>query len=192
MRKIMIAFKSTEERQREAEKSALFVLMISNIKCLRPKERCTRTMVHDIGMNKKASESDAIKYQIYWLDHVIKIVLKEALAHPLTSPLVHAVGQTAEGFHRSVKWCTTLCNKSQELGINYMRIPKPCQTRWNSLYSTVDAICQMVSTFMKLLEERAFDVEFAENFQQQQCEVHGTNADSVTENKKGNTGTACR
>ena len=50
----------------------------------------------------------------------------------------------------------------------------------------------MVSTFMKLLEERAFDVEFAENFQQQQCEVHGTNADSVTENKKGNTGTASR
>jgi hypothetical protein len=158
MRKITITFKSTEDRQSEPEKSALFVLMISKIKCLRPKDKYTRTMVHDIGMNKKASESDAINYQIYCLDQVINNVLKEALAHPLTSPLVHAVDQTAESFHMSVKWCTTLYNKSQKLGINYLRILKPCQTRWNSVCSTVDAICQMASMFMKRLEEGAFDV----------------------------------
>ncbi len=54
MRKFTITFKSTEDRQSEAAKSALIALMISNINCLRPKDRCARTMVHDIGMNKKA------------------------------------------------------------------------------------------------------------------------------------------
>ena len=102
----------------------------------RPKDICAKTMVHDIGMDKEARESDAIDHQIYCLDHVINNVLKEALPHEKTMPFVVRVRETDEGFHRSVKWCTTLLNKSTD----YVEIPKPCTTSWNSVCCTIDAI----------------------------------------------------
>jgi hypothetical protein len=66
---------------------------------------------HDIGMDKEARESDDIDHQIYCLDHVINNALKEALPHEKATPFVDRVRETTEGFHRSVKQCTTLLNK---------------------------------------------------------------------------------
>jgi len=79
-RKFRIACRSTENTQ-ENTKSALIASMIDDIKGLKSKERCTRTMVHDIRLNKKAKESEAIDHQIFCLNHVINNTLKEALAH---------------------------------------------------------------------------------------------------------------
>jgi hypothetical protein len=110
--------------------------------CLRPKDRCARTMVHDIGMDKEARESDDIDHQIYWLDHVINNALKEALPHEKTTRFLDRVRETAKGFRRSVKRCTTLLNKCKELGIDYVEIPKPCTASWNLVCCTINAICK--------------------------------------------------
>jgi hypothetical protein len=59
-----------------------------------------------------------------------------------------------------VKPTAILHNKCKELGIKYVRIPKPCLTRWKSLCCTIDAINRIAPTFTKLLEEGAFAGDF--------------------------------
>jgi hypothetical protein len=136
--------------------------MVNNIDGLRPSPKCTNTYVTDMAMEKKIKVNNVRDYNIFCHSHVIKRALKEAIAHQKVLPLFHRVKAVAKSFHRSVIQCTMLCKKCTELDIEYVRILKPCDTRWNSICHTVDSLCQMSPAFTKYLEEGAFDGEFAD------------------------------
>jgi len=63
LRKFLIGCKSTEGLTAPA-KSAFIKNMVDSIPGLRPKERCSRTMVHDIGMNSKVKKSGLADQQM--------------------------------------------------------------------------------------------------------------------------------
>jgi len=159
LRKFLIGCKSTEGLTTPA-KLALIKNMIRRIQGLRQKEKCARTMVHDIGMNKKVKKSKLADQQMNCIDHVINNALKAALNHKEVAPLVATATDLVDGFHRSLKRTSLLRSTCNKLDINYKKIPKPVPTRWNSVCKTIKAIMEMAPVFSKLLGSGKIEGDF--------------------------------
>jgi hypothetical protein len=97
LKKYVIACKSTKSLN-EAAKSALIESLIADIKGLKPKERCARTMVYDCRMNKRIKQSGSADYQLNCIDHMINNALKPALGHKDLAPLVQTVNELVKAY----------------------------------------------------------------------------------------------
>ncbi len=96
--------------------------------------------------------------------------------------LLDRVRETAKGFRRSVKRCTTLLNKCKELGIDYVEIPKPCTASWNLVCCTINAICKWHPRSRNFWRKEHLRVNLhTQNPYTTNVEVKGKNADSATE-----------
>ena len=159
LRKFTVACRSTEGWTTDIGKVTLVNNMIEDIPSIHGRQT-TKIVVTDGAMNKTMKEASKVNVNINCMAHIINNTLKDAFEIHEVLDLVKRVKDLCAATRKSLKKTNLIREKCNELEIDFVKLVQPVETRWNSMFYSMESIVRIRRALKELLDEGRFDETF--------------------------------
>ena len=116
------------------------------------------TVVHDAAANMKASmrytKVSSSLESFICMDHRLQTILKKAFeGNPELKALMDKARNISSRCHQSALTCETIKAECEAVECTYVKVIKPCPTRWNSNWMMVESLNTLKPALESLLQK---------------------------------------